>query len=496
MKYDYVVIGAGVSGMSTAIILAKRGFDVALVEKSRKTAPLIRGFTRNGTYFDTGFHYTGSLGQDEILDVFFRYLGLADQLVRVPYDPEGFDIFRSLNGGFEFRFPYGYDRIRKKFYETFPAEKNALDTYLQAVKVTYNSFPYISLNEDAAPAGIQNRAHGQSLKEFLDRLTDNRVLKAVLSMHCMLHGVPADEIPFVNHACVVGPYYESVHGIRGGGLSLAKAFETQLKILGVDVYCGQGASKIRLSYDSTPAGVRLEDGQELDCRGCVSTVHPSKFLGLIPESFFRPAYRKRLKRLEETGSANILYAGCNSPPELLGHANILVSSDLNISGLRETDPLENRPVFISCARPTGAGTAKHGLTAICPASSSQTNRWSDSMTGKRPPDYIDYKEEIAAKLCQSIGAVCPELIEKISFTECATALTLRDYSHSPFGSLYGVKHKVGQYNPLPLTKAKGLFLAGQAIAAPGILGAVVSAFLVCGIIIGHYRVLKELKKLR
>jgi all-trans-retinol 13,14-reductase len=219
-------------------------------------------------------------------------------------------------------------------------------------------------------------------------------------------------------------------------------------------------------------------------------------LDLVPDHFFRPAYRKRLKRLEETGSAIILYAGCKSAPEQLDHANILVSSDLNHSGLWETDPLENRPVFISSAQPKVAGTAKHGLTAICPDSSTQTNRWSNSKTGKRPPDYTNYKEEMAEKLCQSIEAVCPELIEKISFTECATALTLRDYSHSPLGSLYGVKHKVGQYNPLPLTKAKGLFLAGQAIAAPGILGAVVSAFLVCGIIIGHYRVLKELKKLR
>ena len=103
---------------------------------------------------------------------------------------------------------------------------------------------------------------------------------------------------------------------------------------------------------------------------------------------------------------------------------------------------------------------------------------------------------MAEKLSQNIGASFPGLVEAISFTECATALTLRDYSHSPFGSLYGVTHKVGQYNPLPVTKVKGLFLAGQAVAAPGILGAVVSAFLVCGIIIGHYRMIKELKKIR
>jgi all-trans-retinol 13,14-reductase len=308
--------------------------------------------------------------------------------------------------------------------------------------------------------------------------------------------VPPDEIPFVNHACVVAPYYESVHGISGGGLSLAKAFETQLKKLGVDVYCGHGVSKIRLSSDNTPAGVRLENGQKLDCSGCVATVHPGNFLDLVPHPFFRPAYRKRLKRLEETGSANILYAGCNSLPEQLGRANILVSANLSITGLRETDPLENRALFISCARPKDAATVKRGLIAISPTSSSQTSRWSDSMTGKRPPDYTEYKAAIAQKLCQFIGAVCPELIGEISFTDCATALTLRDYSHSPCGSLYGVKHKVGQYNPLPLTKAKGLFLAGQAIAAPGILGAVVSAFLVCGVIIGHQRILKELKKFR
>lgn len=496
MKYDYVVIGAGVSGMSTAIILAKSGFDVALIEKSRKPAPLIRGFTRRGTYFDTGFHYTGGLGENEILDVFFRYLGVADQLEKIPYDPEGFDILRTLKNGFEFRFPYGYDRIRERFYETFPEEKSAVNTYLRAVADTYNSFPYISLNEDTSPAGIQNRVHGQTLKQFLDRLTDNRVLKSVLSMHCLLHGVPPDEIPFVNHACVVGPYYESVHGIRGGGLSLVKSFEVQLEKLGVDVYCGHGVRKIRLSSDSTPAGVLLEDGQQLDCSGCVSTVHPGKFLDLIPDSFFRPAYRKRLKRLEETGSANILYAGCNSASQELARANILVSADLDATGLRETDSMESRPLFISYVRPEGTGTAKHGFTAISPAASSQTSRWSDSMTGKRPPDYGEHKEKITQQLCQYIGAGCPELIEEIRFTECATALTLRDYSHNPSGSLYGVKHKVGQYNPLPLTRAKGLFLAGQAIAAPGILGAIVSAFLVGGIIIGHYRILKELKKHR
>ena len=90
----------------------------------------------------------------------------------------------------------------------------------------------------------------------------------------------------------------------------------------------------------------------------------------------------------------------------------------------------------------------------------------------------------------------PGIAENIEHVDCATALTLRDFAHQPLGSMYGVKHRIGQYNPLPLTKAKNLFLAGQAVVAPGIMGAVISAFLVCGFIIGHKQLLKQIQNYR
>ena len=51
MNYDYVVIGGGVSGMTTALILAKQGCRVALVEQSKKIAPTIRGFHERWPFF-------------------------------------------------------------------------------------------------------------------------------------------------------------------------------------------------------------------------------------------------------------------------------------------------------------------------------------------------------------------------------------------------------------------------------------------------------------
>ena len=107
MMHDFVVVGAGVSGLTSALILARNGYSVALVEKAGHTAPLLRGFSRRGVHFDTGFHYAGGMGKGEPLDVFFRYLGLSDRLSCFPFDARGFDTFRNVRDGFEFRFPVG-----------------------------------------------------------------------------------------------------------------------------------------------------------------------------------------------------------------------------------------------------------------------------------------------------------------------------------------------------------------------------------------------------
>ena len=62
MIYDCVVIGAGITGLASSIILSKNGFKTALVEKAPKTGPLVKGFKRKGQYFDTGFHHAGGIG--------------------------------------------------------------------------------------------------------------------------------------------------------------------------------------------------------------------------------------------------------------------------------------------------------------------------------------------------------------------------------------------------------------------------------------------------
>jgi all-trans-retinol 13,14-reductase len=250
-----------------------------------------------------------------------------------------------------------------------------------------------------------------------------------------------------------------------------------------------------LSSDGDFRGLTLKDGMSISAKGCISTIHPRQLLEIVPDSVFRPVYIKRLQELEETASACILYVVCNGPIEELTRSNVFIFPEPDLTFLDKNIDVEKRPMYITAAGEKSDG-AKHGFIAICPMSKEQTKPLVDPVSQERSADYKILKEEMCEKMVRSIKVSCPKIAEKIIEVTCATPLTLRDYTNSPFGSLYGVKHKIGQYNPMPATRLKGLFLAGQAVTAPGIMGAMMSGFLTCGTILGHEALQKELKQCR
>ncbi|MEJ2055760.1 MAG: NAD(P)-binding protein, partial [Calditrichaceae bacterium] len=234
-KYDHVVIGSGVSGLTTAIILGKFGKKVALLEQYSHTAPLIRRFKRNDSWCDPGFHYSGGLNNTGSLTILFRYLGLADKIKILPMGPDGFDIL-SFKGRYEYKIPYGFDRLQDYLCANFPNSLQAIRKYINKINQINESTAFMNLhapfNEFSSEIYLNH-----SLYSFLKSVGAEDGLIELLGNHgYVLYGSHASEVPLHTHAYIMGSFYESPSLITDGGNGLINAFEEEITKYDISVF--------------------------------------------------------------------------------------------------------------------------------------------------------------------------------------------------------------------------------------------------------------------
>ncbi|MGE5652872.1 MAG: phytoene desaturase family protein, partial [Bacillota bacterium] len=81
--YDYIVIGAGMGGLSAANFLAKYGKRVLVLEKHSIPGGLVTSFARRGVHFDLGIHGLYELKEKQAIPQFLEYWG-APPIETVP----------------------------------------------------------------------------------------------------------------------------------------------------------------------------------------------------------------------------------------------------------------------------------------------------------------------------------------------------------------------------------------------------------------------------
>lgn len=492
MRYDTIIIGSGIAGIAASLVLAGAGRRTLLVERSRRTASTLRGFSRDGVHFDTGLHYLGGYGPGEPLDVYFRHMGLRG-LTRAAYDSEGFDRVRFTEDGREHALPSGYDRLRERLGAAFPDERAGLDEYLEAVRWDYGSSPFLDFSRDVDPRALQGSAlDGKSLASVLHPLVRSPRLRTLLAVHCLLYGSSPEEAPFLLHAKVAGSYYQSAHGLAGGGRAMANSCDAALAAAGVEVRTGTAATALETGPDGALRALVTADGERYETRQCVFTANPRLLPGLLPGGALRPAFCKRMASLPLTPSAHMLFGVADTPlPELAG-SNVIACPPGDVgSYFRPRRGPQEGPFYVSggCAEDPGAPQA---VMVIAPGDYGAYHPWADAGRGARPEGYAEAKASAMDAMRKAALAACPELA-RVRFVDGATPLTLRDWMGAPEGALYGAKHSVDHFNPQPVTRVSGLYIAGQSVVAPGVLGAVVSAYLACGLILGFEPLWKELR---
>ncbi len=467
--YDTVVIGGGVSGLTCALLQARKGRRVVLVEKAPHLSPTLWGFERFGTYFDTGFHYAGSVGQDGLLSHLVRRLGLDGQL---PTDirPDVYDRVRFQAAGYDVPFHQGWDALEAGLVQAYPGDRTGIHDFLKTVRSLWEEGRAAFKQDLGRSLGPLFSKEGKSLRDALTQVTQDLHLRAVLGCHAILYGSPAEATSLMFHSLVVGSYYESACVYRGGGRRWVEVLHDAVAEAGVAVRCGQGVAQIIQDADGRSAGVVLADGSRLKATDCVSTVHPKTLLTLLPDDAFRPAYRRRIDDLQESASAFVLF-GRSSASSLTG--NLILIDEPDTVWDWQSRPFEERPLFVS----TAADKSPQGVSIICPASMADLADLPEAGTGPRSAAYKRWKQSVAERLLARLQTHASDMVPDFTLLATASPLTFRDWTGGPAGGIYGVQHRQEDMPLAPQTRVPGLYLSGQAIVSPGALGALCAGFL-------------------
>ena len=79
MKFDAIVVGGGIAGLTAAAYLSKAGYSTLLCEKEPACGGLINSFERDGFVFDGGIR---ALENSGVLFPMLRHLGVDVELVK------------------------------------------------------------------------------------------------------------------------------------------------------------------------------------------------------------------------------------------------------------------------------------------------------------------------------------------------------------------------------------------------------------------------------
>ncbi len=448
MKYDTLIIGAGLSGLAAGIRLAYFDKTVAVLERHTTIGGLNSFYRLRGRNYDVGLHamtnYAAPGTRKGPLPKLLRQLRLSwDDFALCPQNESAVDFFsRRLT------FTNDFEHLAQQVAEEFPDQKDRFRKLAERIE------QHDGTNLDRKP---------MSGREVVGEYLTDPMLIDMLFCPLLFYGSATPHDMDFNQFAILfkSIFREGFARPEQGVRPILKALVRKFREQGGELKLRSGVRKI-LTRQNKAVGVELEDGQILEADNVLSSAGLVETLRLV-------AGDERVAERERPGEISFVETifSLDCLPSELGHHQTIVfyNESADFHYVRPDAPVDVRSGIICSPNnfqyetPRTEGIIR--ITAL--ADPTPWMNWPED-------EYQEQKRYWTEKIVESAVRIMPDFRDHVIDTDAFTPRTIEKFTGHLNGAVYGAPEKRIDGR----TPVENLYLCGTDQGFLGIIGAMLS----------------------
>ncbi len=516
-KYDVIVIGSGMGGLTSAAVLSRLAKKKVLVlEQHFELGGQTHEFRRKGKFsWDVGIHYVSMMEAGSRGKKIFDYItGGNVTWNRLPHEFENF-----IYPGFKFTVPSNEAEYIGKLSETFPGESESIKNYFQDMRKA-ELWAESNIASKLVPGFIgffiklwnkrNEKLALSTTKEYLDSHFKDEKLKAILVSHWGDYGLPPGKSAFLMHSIVTVHYLKGAVYPEGGAGTIAKAAEKIIEASGGKCVLNAEVKGLVVT-DGKVTGVDVQHKRADKTREIIeapivisATGAHHTYTKLLKDHALEE-HIKTIKEFPNGNSAVSLFVGLKKDPSELGFKGennwIWGSLDHDALEERSENTLKGNPEFCYLSFPSlkNRQAKAHTAEIISFIKYEYFQKWEHTAWRKRDEEYEKLKEVIAEGLLNLVEKHFPGFRDLVEFQELSTPLTYVNLAGRPSGQFYGLPAIPERFRIEwlgPRTSLKNFYLSGSDVMCLGLMGAMMGGIAAAACVLdpaGFPRIMRAIK---